>query len=246
MPNPSTAAPPKRTRHPPPCQAFLMMHPHHGIIDFQKELNHIAAMASSTPADHDDQYDQVLRQLIAQGAELATRLCQQAAANQATDPSQAYERICETIRRNILLARHIAAGPPTPRPIRTRTRARARAQLIRGVEDAIERQAHKTDAPALRRELLERLERPELERDLEDRPIAELIEEISRDLGVAVQGRSYVWKRRTPNDIAELQAKAETPSETAGPLPPLRESARGEGSSPRPRPPPETGPPTPG
>ena len=67
------------------------------------------------------------------------------------------------------------------------------------------------DTEPLYAELRERLEDPALELDLAHRSVDDLIEEISRDLGVAVQGRSWVWRRRTPEDIATLRHRAAAP-----------------------------------
>ena len=121
----------------------------------------------------------------------------------APDLTVPFDRIARLIRRTILLARHVAA-PAIPKP----RSASARAKLIRSVEDAIHRKRHDHDTEALTREFHERLENPELELDLQGRTVDELIEEISRDLGVAQQGRPYVWKRRTPEDIKTLQTRA--------------------------------------
>ena len=167
-----------------------------------------------TPADDDAYYRAVLNGLVDQGARLARNIHDRATAATPTpenrpeaDPTVAFDRAARAVRRCIALARHIAAGPALQRPAQP-TRAHARAQLIRGVEDAIHRKRRETDAEILYAELAERLEDPELELDLQGRAVDDVIEEICRDLGVAVQGRSYIWKRRTPQDIATLRERA--------------------------------------
>ena len=174
-------------------------------------------MPTLTETPDDIYYRQILHDLIDRGADLARRLHESATAAAPTpenhpdaDPTIAFDRIARAIRRTIALARHIAQPPAAakkPGP----SRETARAQLIRGVEDAIHRKSHETDAEALYTEFAERLDRPELEFELDNRPIDEIIQEICRDLGVAQQARSYIWKRRTPEDVAALQAKANAP-----------------------------------
>ena len=166
----------------------------------------------------DARYRDVLNTLIDQAAALATRIATTAMA--ATTPDSAlpeatvaFERIARTVRRTIGLAQHIAHGiahPPVATAQPGTTRTTARAKLIRGVEDAIYRKRRETDTESLTSEFHERLEDPMLELDLEGRTVEDLIEEISRDLGVAQASRSYVWPRRTPEDLKILQARAAT------------------------------------
>jgi len=167
--------------------------------------------SQTQPASHQDNdayFGAILRDLIDIGAGLARQLQERAAKNPESDPTIPFDRIARTIRRTIALARHIATNPPkTARPAVERTQAREK--IIRGVEDAIEaRRAPATDAQILYNELHERLDDDGLERDLRTRPIDDIIEEIARDLGVAYQSRAYIWKRRTPADLATLRARA--------------------------------------
>ena len=67
------------------------------------------------------------------------------------------------------------------------------------------------DTDSLHAEFAERLEDPGLEFDLQGRPVGEVIEEICQDLGIAMQGRSYIHKRRTPDDIAAIRTRAAAP-----------------------------------
>ena len=77
------------------------------------------------------------------------------------------------------------------------------------VEDTIQREADEPEA--LHREFLERLDTPDWEGELADRPVDDIITDIVRDLGlVTILGR-HPWKRRTPADIAELCLRAAQP-----------------------------------
>ena len=96
-------------------------------------------------------------------------------------------------------------------------------------------------AEALTAELHERLDGPDLDSDITSRPVADIVAELCRDLGIAPPAGPHPWLRRTPADIAALCARAAAPSpartETqahdappgANPPPPL--------PSPRPMPP---------
>ena len=173
---------------------------------------------TQTPAEDDAYYRAILHDLIDCGAALARHIHERATAatppldnNGIADPTIAFERVTRAVRRTIALARHIATQPASHAQAH---RAASRARLIRGVEDAIHRKRREVgrlDADALHAELAERLEDPELEFDLQGRPVEHVIEEICRDLGIAMQGRSYVYRRRTPGDIADLRARAAAP-----------------------------------
>ena len=98
------------------------------------------------------------------------------------------------------------------------------------MEDAIDRAAHLNrrpiDADALRAELHERLDAPELADALDDdiaaRPVTEIITEICRDLGLGLDDMPGTCpaRRRTPADIATLDARAAhaSPSTTLRPV----------------------------
>ncbi len=172
---------------------------------------------ASPPESHEDPhafesddayYRAILHDLIDHGAELARQLRERAAKQPEFDLSIPFDRIARTIRRTIALARHIATNPSKSRAHAV-DRTQAREKIIRGVEDAIEaKRGPKTDNDILYNELHERLLDDGLERDLRTRPIDDIIEEIARDLGVAYQSRAYIWKRRTPADLATLRARA--------------------------------------
>jgi hypothetical protein len=127
------------------------------------------------------------------------------------DPTMALERIGRTIRRTIILADKLNQPPevrPAPKPPSgPDNRTTARKRIIRAVEDTIQRNVDGDAAERLHAELLDRLDEPDLEDDIATRPVEEIIRDICRDLGVAMEG-SRPWKRRTPADIAVLAARA--------------------------------------
>jgi hypothetical protein len=114
---------------------------------------------------------------------------------------------------------HLPRGPAHhhPRPQSRRTdRARRRApratprrrRIIRDVEDTIQRTTGPAEAETLHAELLDRLDAPDLDDDIENRPIGDVIADICRDLGLAALPGTHPWKRRTTEDLATLCARA--------------------------------------
>ncbi len=202
-------------------------------------------------------YGEVLHDLITMGAGFARLLHGQATtqAHAAQHPAAsapqdttaqpapdaliplatAFDRIARAVRRSILLARSLAQ-PVQPAPLQpahdpARTRAAARRRILREVEDAIQRPSATADRPgaeALRAELRDRLEAPDLDDDITTRPVADIITELCRDLGLAALPGARPWKRRTPEDIRQLHARAAVPSAvpqpSAGPQAPRRDA----------------------
>jgi hypothetical protein len=173
-------------------------------------------------------YLQVLHELIDMGTDLARAVHRQAtadagegtaiAAGVAPDPTIAFDRIARTIRRTIVLARHVAE--PLPERVASHDahkRIAARKQIIRAVEDAIESKAYGAawmndeEADGLRAELMDRLDGPDLDGFDLNRPVADIIADICRDLGLAAAPGTHPWKRRTPDDVAALCARAAAP-----------------------------------
>ena len=140
----------------------------------------------------------------------------------AADPTIAFDRIARTLRRTIALARKLT-DPTPPRPTKlaaepsSERRLAARKQIIRDVEDTIQRRADGSDAEALQAEFYERLETIDCEDDIANLPIAELIALIRRDLGLAALPGTHPWKRRKPAELRELYARAAQPTRTAQP-----------------------------
>ena len=106
-------------------------------------------------------------------------------------------------------------------------RTAARKRILRVVEDTIGRTANDgPDTPdALRAELRDRLDAPDLEDDIATRPVADIIQEICRDLGLAAHPGTQPFQRRTPADVARLCARAAAPK-AAGPHGPASGAAQ--------------------
>ena len=192
--------------------------------------------APDQPAEDAQYYRRILHDLIDMGADLAHLVHQQAkaqaqtpeptrdpAAEPAPDLALAFDRIARTIRRTIALARKLAEplpAPPATKP--TQDRNLARRRIIRDVEDTIQRKANGTHAESLHDELFVRLDAPDLEDDIDHRPITDIIEDICRDLGLAAMPGTHPWKRRTPEDIKTLCGRAAASSPVAPRAAPLR------------------------
>ncbi len=184
-------------------------------------------------------YRHVLHDLIDLGAGLARLLHQQATAPAQAAPQQpappsapdalvsiaaAFDRIARAVRRSIALARSLA-DPVPPARDPAQHRAAARKRILREVEDAIQRTAPSVDdaasdaadadeasAEALTAELHDRFDAPDLDEDISHRPVADIIAEICRDLGLASLPGTHPWKRRTPADLEQHCARAAAPS----------------------------------
>lgn len=121
------------------------------------------------------------------------------------DRATGYDR---ATRRCMLLAIKFETDIQAPAP-----RIVARKQIIREVEDAIDRATRDpARVDALRAELQDRLDSPDLEDDIASQPAPNLIAEFCRDLGlVATLPGTTPYMRRTPADIAGLCARAAQP-----------------------------------
>ena len=231
-----------------------------------------ASPNQASQRDEDAQYyRQVLHELIEIGTDLARTLHRQAApetnnqpaaapaAAPAPDPTIAFDRIARTLRRTIVLARKLS-DPAPPRATERRAehtserRLAARKQIIREVEDTIQRRSNGAEAEALRAEFYERLDDPDLDDDRDQRPVADIIKDICRDFGIEHFPGTHPWKRRTPQDVRDLCARAARPSlaqpRSAQPRPAQPRTAQlGTAPRPLPAPPPRTptstGPPAP-
>lgn len=119
----------------------------------------------------------------------------------------AFDRAGRCCRRSLLTHRHMQKPTPDADPERRRY---ARATIIRTVEDAIHAAPLEPGEKSGRhRELRDRLDTVELEADLTRRPITAIVDEIKRDLGLVFEELSKpIYKRRTPEDLARLNATA--------------------------------------
>ncbi len=194
--------------------------------------------AQPNPAQSAATQRQALDDLVTMGTNLARLLHDQAVAQAAAHapapkPSaqpptpntlipltNAFAQIARAVRRCILLARLLdRPAQPAPDPAHHRTAARKR--ILREVEDEITRTHNPGSdiAEDLQAELLDRLDAPDLQADLATRPVADIIAEIRRDLGVASLPGSRHWRRRTPADLADLHARAAAPTPAPSPGP---------------------------
>jgi hypothetical protein len=123
----------------------------------------------------------------------------------------AYEKITRAVRRTVMLYDKLC-DPKKSRP----NRIAARKRIIRDVEDAIEANAPADEQETLHAEFLDRLDRPDLDDEIADRSIADIVTDITRDLGISGLYDGHPWKRRIPHDIAIINARAEQVS-GAGP-----------------------------
>ncbi len=125
----------------------------------------------------------------------------------AAQRAENYDRVLRAMRRTALLVEHLEQPA---QPSRAQQCAAARKHILRTVEDAIQQSARRpADADALEAELRERLEDVRLDDEFLVRPLDDIANELRRDLGIAGQPGARFWKRRTPEDIAVLNARAE-------------------------------------
>ena len=164
----------------------------------------IAPCSTAVPPEVTSHHQDVLNDFVDIGHELARMVLDQAKAGTlpAVKATMEYDRLGRCVRLCIWLVRKLAE------PMKTVDRIAARKQIIRTVEDSIQRHADPADADTLHEELMDRLDTLDLEDEIAGRPIEEIIADICRDLGLATIPGSNPWKRRTPADIAILRARA--------------------------------------
>jgi hypothetical protein len=156
-----------------------------------------------------DYYRAALREMTEIAVDLARMIHSYAKGIPGIDLSEPVERLNRNVRRNVMLAEKLGVPPKDPsKP----DRISARKKIIRDVEDTIQCKAPPGGAETLRAELLERLESPDIEDDIAKRSIPEIVTEICRDLGIGGLDGARRWKRRTPHDVAILNAHAARPA----------------------------------
>ena len=147
--------------------------------------------------------------LIDAGTTFARRLHKEVdivAAENLPALARAFERIATAVRRTILLDEHLAK----PVPIKTNAarRTQVRKTIIRRVEFVINKEVEPSDAASLRVELIDRLDTPDADQDIDFRPGADIVQEILDDMGIGRLPFQSERPRRTPEDIEILNAKA--------------------------------------
>ncbi len=124
-----------------------------------------------------------------------------------------YEKLTRSMRLGILLADKLAEPIPEPKKLDPAARTAARKRIIRDVEDVINERAGTPErVENLERELLERLDAPDMELELASRPVDAIVLDLCRDLGL----RASDYKRRIPPEIDLLAEFAAAPPESLG------------------------------
>ena len=164
-------------------------------------------------------YRRVLHELIDLGSELARLVVGEARAQVAAaagdagaaradvnGAAEAFERVSRAVRRTVRMAQFVAE--PAGGRSAAAQRVTNRRRVLRSVEDMIQQEVDGEAAERLHAELLERLEGPDLDDELLDRPLDEVIRMVRCDLGLPALMGSTDWMRRTPADVARLQQRA--------------------------------------
>jgi hypothetical protein len=210
------STPPQKTTCPQPSIHVLV-----SFVQTQPtapDRPHPTPQADPGPASDAHPHRAILDDLIALATNVARHIHNQIVAEPdrtaTPDLATAFDRVARGVRRTILLCQHLDT-PPKPQV----TRTIARKKIIRYVEDEI---ARITDAPEtaepLREALRERLDEPDLDDDIANRPIREVIEEICRDLGISDDCGLNLWQPRGATELAALRDLATRP--TPPPTPP--------------------------
>jgi hypothetical protein len=195
----------------------MFMHVDHPSAELNDAADQIAHQIAQERRHHRD----ILNELIDIGAAMARMIAQQAADEAEAAKSEkppaptcgenltvSYERTARAVRRTIMLYEKLLE-PPKSAASPVRNRIAARKKILRDVEDIIQRKAQGEHAEALRAELLDRLDSPDLDDEIATREIPEIVTDITRDLGIAHMPGTHPWKRRVPRDIALLNARAQ-------------------------------------
>jgi hypothetical protein len=164
------------------------------------------APLTTTEPDETAHHRAVLNDFVDLGHELAQLAVADARAKliPVATASTAFDLATRSARRSILLIHEILKP--------AKIRIAARKQIIREVEDSIQRSADGRAAKSLHGEMLDRLDTLDLDDELGARPVDEIIADIIRDLGLAAGPGHQPWKRRTPADIAALHTRAAAPT----------------------------------
>jgi hypothetical protein len=184
----------------------------------------MSSQPTPIPADHPTHDAQANRDALNELRDIGMRFARtvdaqrEAAAEDLETTAEltvTFDRVARAVRRTILLFQHLHDPAPA-----AQLRTAARTRILRDVEDAIHREAEGREAERLRAELHERLDAPDLDDDIGRRPVADITTDIRRDLGIAGLPGCNPYQRRTPADIAALNARAAKPRAAHLPLPP--------------------------
>jgi hypothetical protein len=178
-----------------------------------------ADLPGTSAASDTDRHRAVLDDLIDLGADFARDIRAQARTQPDAIPelATAFDQVTRGVRRAILLAQHLDTPPKQAAVNRTL----ARKKIIRRVEDDIGGMAVSPEhAETLREALRERMDEPDLDDDIANRPVGEVLDEIIRDLGMADDCGMNLWLPRGPAELAALRELAAKPTPPEKPAPP--------------------------
>ena len=134
----------------------------------------------------------------------------------AADSASAFDCIARAVRRTIAMARVVAEPLKVRAPgLATEQRVAARKRIIRAVDDSID-DVEGPEQEVLRSEFRERLDAPELDEEIGNRPVGEIIADILRDLGRAGDARNPAM-RRVPSEARAIGLVAAVPPGEAVP-----------------------------
>ena len=169
------------------------------------------ALSPEVTAHHQD----VLNDLVDIGHELARMTLAEAKTGALPLPkaTSLYDSLSRSIRRSVWLVRKLAE------PLKTTDRVAVRKQIIRQVEDTIQRETDGRTAASLYAELRERMDAPDLEDEIDGRRVEDIIADMIRDLGLAASAGTHPWKRRKPADLTRLRTQAAAPPVVRSPHP---------------------------
>ena len=178
-------------------------------LDSRKEYVHNCGMTSQSTPTPPSRHLAAIDVLMDTGTAFARRLHKEVdivAAENLPALARAFERIATAVRRTILLDEHLAK--PAPIKSQSARRTQIRKTIIRRVEFVINKEVEPADAAALRVELIDRLDTPDADQDIDFRPGADIVQEILDDMGIGRLPFQSERPRRTPEDIEILNAKA--------------------------------------
>ena len=200
--------------HPPPAEQVEFPE----ASEFPEPPEAPGPAAAPAPPDEDAEHSRhLLRALLDQLARAAANLTDTLCAPLPDDPDAAaracalkpklaasLDRVGHGLRMTILQADRRAAAAAHPHN-RAQRHAAARQRIMREVEDAIQREEQAERAESMEYEVLERIHAPGFDAELDTTALPELITAITHDLGLGRLPGNHPWKRRTPNDVADLQ-----------------------------------------
>jgi hypothetical protein len=138
--------------------------------------------------------------------------------------SAALEGIARCLRRTIDMHERLGQPAPVRRNSDQLPRKVAKRRILREVEDALGVLADPADHESLREDLRDRLDRPELDDEIDNRPIGHIIMDIRRDLGLENRPGQEPWTRRTTAEWVDLCARADGRPPSGQPVQPAPDS----------------------